>query len=193
MKENKKPDFDVIFAFAFGSPSDLISNTNIADRVIEARECNYLGIKLKPLPVVTQMDIAQARPLFIERPKILHEREKFFIIDDEYRYGGFEYPSTLKLVKAFRNLNKNRCENWKKVLVIAAPMHIKRCVRDLRKMGFDAYEDEYLKEKYDLPSVWWYHHNSTQWWTRSALLWWPREIFLRLLPWKIYEWISEII
>lgn len=173
-KENEK-DFDVIFAFAFGSPADLISNCNIAERAKNIFEDSE---EIKPL--LTQKDIVNAFPLFYKR-----RHRKIFIGDDHKT----EYLSTLKLIKKFNKLAEEN--NWKKVLVIAAPMHATRCVRDLRKMGFDAYEDKYLKEHYNMALIWWYHHNSAQFWTRSGLFWWSREIILRMLPWKIYEWISE--
>lgn len=167
--EERNREFDVIFAFAFGSPENLFSNHLLAERAVGARKRDYLGI----IPIVTQMDIARAKPLIGEKG--------VFVVDDKERYGEFGYPSTLKLVKRFYNFNKNENRNWEKVLVVATPMHATRCVMDLRKMGFDAYEDEYLREHYNLSSVWWYDRSSDQWWTRSSLFWWSREIPLRIL------------
>lgn len=179
-KKDKEKDFDVIFAFAFGSPENLISNHNIAER---AKEIYY--DYSQNIPLMTQTDIAFSPLLYDERKNYL---KNLWLLDFVGCHRNNHF-STLKLIKRFKEYAE--INNWKKVLVIAAPMHSKRCVRDLKKMGFDAYEDKYLREKYSMASIWWYHHKSTQFWTRSGLYWWPREIILRLLPWKIYEWISD--
>lgn len=175
INKEKEKDFDVIFAFAFGSPGDLLSNYNIAERARTVFEDSDTQI-----PLITQKDV-----IFANFPLMYMRRHPQIFITDDRKIG---YPSSLKLIKTIVKIAGER--NWKKVLVIAAPMHMKRCVRDLRKLGFDAYEDEYLKTHYNMPSIWWYHHNSTQFWTRSGLYWWPREIILRCLSWKIYEWIA---
>lgn len=176
----KEENYDVIFAFSFGSPEDLISNHNIAKRAKKIFEDCF-----KTKFLISQKDIIFANPfkgcLKMDKNKILIN---IYILDINMK----GYPNTLKLINEFAELAKKN--NWKKVLVIAAPMHAKRCVKDLRKMGFNAYEDKYLRKQYNFSSIWWYNHNSTQTWTRSGLYWWSREIILRLLPWKIYEWIT---
>lgn len=169
----KSKNCDVIFIFAFGSPKELASNQILAQRGIDLYQSYD-----KQVPIVTQKDI----PLSSE------SNHHLYFLDSDIK----GYCCTLKLIKIFSSLAKSN--DWKKVLVVAAPMHIKRCVRDLMKLGFEICEDTYIlniksinaNKKYKFYSI-----NSAQIWTRDPLFFWFREIPLRLLPWKIYEWISD--
>ncbi|MDP3935127.1 MAG: hypothetical protein Q8Q46_02855 [Candidatus Giovannonibacteria bacterium] len=93
--------------------------------------------------------------------------------------------TTLKFIK-LRFVLEAKKNNWKNILVVAEPHHAKRCVRDLKKLGFNAEADDYFRihgeSLCDL--------DSEQWWTRHLILLLPREIILRLLPWQIYKWIT---
>ena len=75
--------------------------------------------------------------------------------------------------------------HWPKVAhVLAAPMHIKRCVRDLKRIGFEKVKPFSF---FDGRGIRWYDKKSSLPWTRSWLRWWHRELKLRLLPWFLYK------
>jgi len=90
--------------------------------------------------------------------------------------------STLEIIQRLKELADGK--SWNKVYVVAASPHIKRCVRDLKKFGFEVVK-EYPHSSLS------YNANSFYWWTRSPFLWWLREIPLRLLPWRLYKKIAS--
>ncbi|MBI5306230.1 hypothetical protein HZB04_01435 [Candidatus Wolfebacteria bacterium] len=96
--------------------------------------------------------------------------------------------STFQVILEFSKFAEER--GWKKVSAVAAPPHCRRCIRDLKKFGFEIFKDSYNSFK-DYSIYVWYNIESSQWWTRSLLNWWIREIPLRLLPWRIYKKIAR--
>ncbi|KKT29479.1 MAG: hypothetical protein UX43_C0001G0095 [Candidatus Giovannonibacteria bacterium GW2011_GWB1_46_20] len=89
--------------------------------------------------------------------------------------------TTLKLIK-LRLVPEAKKNRWKNILVVAESHHATRCVRDLKKLGFCAEADNWQENLCDLASE--------AWWTRRLEFLLPREIILRLLPWRIYEWLA---
>ena len=92
--------------------------------------------------------------------------------------------STFKFVKALASVADRN--GWKKILVVAAPDHAWRCVRDLKKLGFEAEADDYFSKN----GILLYDKNSEQWWTRSRFLFWLREVPIFLLPFWLYDKIA---
>lgn len=151
--------YDVVVPFAFGLPPELKSNEEILKRAA------LLGKALR-LPVFAECVFAAKYP------------------EVELAQSGGSYSSTLKLVKALAKRAEET--NWKNVLVVAQPNHAKRCVRDLKRFGFNAVADQYFAAN-NMPL---YDKKSLQWQTRSAWQFWLREIPLRLLPWWLYDKIA---
>lgn len=77
--------------------------------------------------------------------------------------------------------------HWKSVLVVAAPQHRDRCVRDLKQLGLEA--TWVALHPYQPRSF--YDFNSGHWWTRNKFFWWIREWPLRKLPWPLYVWLTR--
>ena len=148
--------YDVVVPFAFGLPSELKSNEEILKRAA------LLG---------KELDL----PVFAECVFLAKYPEVQLVQSDGC------YSSTLKLVKALAE--KAKQTEWKSVLVVAQPSHARRCVRDLKRFGFNAEADSYFLER----SMYLYDKKSLQWQTRSAWQFWLREAPLRLLPWRLYS------
>lgn len=102
------------------------------------------------------------------------------------KLGNAEHQTTLKFVKAFSL--EARKQAWKRVLVVAAPDHAPRCVRDLRKCGFEAEADYCFQEMEKL----FFSSLSEQWWTRRRWVCVLREYILLSLPWWFYKRIRYI-
>ncbi len=153
----KKPDVIVVFAFT----KDGKANSHIA-LTGKNRATQY------NVPIFTQKDVG----------RYLHDSKcDVFSVDEEEKY-----LSTLGIVKALKESAEKH--GWKKVGLVAAPCHEWRCSRDLRKMGFIVYTDDYLRSAYR--SKFWFNPNDPQIWVHNPLIWWMREIVLRLIPWNIY-------
>lgn len=165
----------IIFAQAFGAPASLPSNEAIKRRALLLRE--YFKA-----PVVTQNDIAINRNV-----------ENVFFGED---YIKERYLSTLGLDRVLISLirEKGWYSDIERVIVVAAPMHIKRCRRDVTRMLSEAGygKVEVIADVPRLkPAGAWYSRKSSQAWTRSARQWWMREIPIRLLPWPVYKIIAK--
>ena len=93
-------------------------------------------------------------------------------------------PTTIKFVERFAEEAKKR--GWKSTLVVATPYYDARAARDLRMFGFEAKVDKHLRHALLRP----YNKHSQQWRNRHAIIFWPREVLLRLLPWRIYKWAA---
>ena len=148
--------YDVIVVFLFGLPMDSPRNLKLAERA--ASLSNNLGV-----------------PIFDESA----------FVESMGWHDGNGAPwisSTLKFAKALAKEGANK--RWKNALVIAAPCHVWRCVRDLRQFGLYAKADKFFI------GARFYDKNSEHWWTRCASLWWIRELSLRLMPWWLYSRIA---
>ncbi|MDP3052207.1 MAG: hypothetical protein Q8N42_01730 [bacterium] len=164
------PDVIVVFAFGkFDNPEEE-PNSHMA---------YYAALFAKNwrVPILTQCDIP------IEPSPSL---EVYFAEEKPEKY-----LSTLGVAKSFASLAKEK--GWRKIFVLAAPPHIRRCARDLRKLGFEVIKyDCFTKThcRHDGKMII-YNKKSTQWYTRAWYLWWLRETPLRLVPWKKYEKITS--
>ena len=127
------------------------------------------------LAVITQMDVPN---LAVNINNKRHGFCPFFYVEEFMRDDGWH--STLWVA----NAAKKFCE-WNEfplnAVVIAAPMHLKRAMRDTRMAGFSV-----VRGKSPLIKTW-YERESLLPWTRSWWRWWPREIMLRMLPWYFYK------
>jgi len=160
-KLDETPVVPVVVVFSFGSKGTK-GNKSLA--FAGAIEANNGGA----IVIITQKDI----------PRI--EGVHFCYCDLELER---DWHSTLWVATSAREI----CECCKfskkvKVIVVAAPMHLKRCVRDLKKSGF-----EVMKMVSPKLESSWYEKSSLLPWTRSWWRWWSREIILRLLPWGVYK------
>jgi len=156
---NKKLDeTPVVVIFSFGSKG---TKGNKLLAVAGAKETN--GV------VITQRDISK-----------MQGASFWHYVEDFKSESGWH--STLWVATSAMEICKCR-EYPQKAIVIAAPMHLKRCARDLRKVGFEVMKMVSPK----LESGSWYEKKSLLPWTRSWWRWWTREVAIRLLPWPIYK------
>ncbi len=114
-------------------------------------------------------------------------------IQISFAHEGKKYLSTYGIVKQFSEAVKDR--GYHRVAVIAAPQHIKRCVRDLYAEGFSCYVDT---GKFFLPKgasledeSFWYNPDDPQDQVRSHKNWWRRERILRILPFVLYKILAR--
>ncbi len=164
MKE--KPDVVVAFAFGAFLAKDIFHSPNYW----MAEQAKALALRYG-IPIVTQWDIA----LFLEDDKKI----KVF----NAQKNPEKSISTLEIAQTAAKLAREH--GWKKAIVIATPQHHRRCMRDLKKVGFSC------RYFWNMTPAWgWYSSKSTQFWTRSPWLWWLREIPLRLIPWRLYKKIA---
>lgn len=78
----------------------------------------------------------------------------------------------------------------KKLFVIAAPPHRKRCVRDLTMLLADSglkIDLEEYKGDDSLVEEIWFNKESTKKATKNIYIWWIREYFITFLPWSLYK------
>lgn len=151
--------YDVVAPFLYGLPTTLDSNLEIDKRAKERS-------RTLDIPIFDELTFAAKTGLADGM--------------DTSEWTS----STLKYVKALAIAAKKPC--WKKVLVIAAPDHAWRCVRDLKKLGFEAEADDYFLKN----GMMFYNKKSKQWWTRSRWQFWLREAPLRFLPFWLYNLIA---
>ena len=111
-----------------------------------------------------------------------------------FAYEGSKYLSTYGIVKQFSEAVKGH--GYYKVAVIAAPQHMKRCLRDLYAEGFKCYVDS--NNKFFLPKgvslddeSFWYNQDDPQKYVRSPKNWWKRERILRMLPFVLYKILAR--
>jgi len=136
--------YDVVFPLNFGAPATIPANLAIAE--IALRESRRRDI-----------------PLF-------YAPRDIFDFGD-YPQGFFKdfsgYISTVKQVRALADTARER--SWRSVLVIAAPPHRWRALRDLRAAGFVAEVDDSPRQ---LPRRFWYAKESEHKQTTSWFRWW---------------------
>jgi hypothetical protein len=78
--------------------------------------------------------------------------------------------------------------NWHYVDVLAAPLIVARCVRDLEHLGFHvihAHDPENKRNSF------WFDRTSDRLWTQQPLIGWTRERIVRRIPWPIYSHVSK--
>ena len=110
-------------------------------------------------------------------------KETNFVLElgwDNNRNANEWVSSTLKFSKYLAS------KKIRKVLVVAAPDHAPRCMRDLKKLGLEAEADRYFKNT-RTPC---YYASFLQPFIRSRRRFLIREFIIKLLPWRIYEKIA---
>ncbi|MFA5753922.1 MAG: hypothetical protein WC905_00990 [Patescibacteria group bacterium] len=88
--------------------------------------------------------------------------------------------STYGLIKEFEKMAVRN--EWSNVGVIAARQHIKRCLRDLYREGFEVVPLRAVKVPFNI--------FDDLWQVRLPLFWWIRECTLLSLPYWLYKKIS---
>lgn len=156
---------DVVLVFAFGSEG---SGPNV--RLLHKAEVfGRTGV-----PVFTQRDLPVAWGTVFFAEDVLRTKEN-------WKEG--QSISTLDVVRAFEYVAWGK--GWRKILVLAAPQHIKRCLRDARKRLL--HPEISRIEPYRWTLHWtWYNVESYPWYTRGRVMWWMREGIVRSLPWGLY-------
>ncbi|MCG2699298.1 hypothetical protein L6251_02695 [Candidatus Parcubacteria bacterium] len=164
----EKPDVVVVFAFGAFLAKDIFHSPNYW----MAEQAKTLALRYG-IPIITQWDIAQ----FWEDNKGI----QLFNVQKDIK----KHISILQISEEAKKLALKY--GWIKIAVIATPQHHRRCMRDLKKIGF-SWRCWYFSNT--TPAWGWYSSKSTQFWTRSPWRWWLREIPLRLMPWWLYKKIT---
>ena len=136
--------YDVVFPLNFGAPAALPANRAIAEAALrESRQ--------RKIPI-------------------------FFAPRDIFDFAGYTnglsrdfsgYISTVKQVRALIEAAKDQA--WQRVLIVAAPPHIWRALRDVRAAGLSAGVAQSLRS---YPRRFWYSAESTHRQTTSWFRWW---------------------
>jgi hypothetical protein len=137
-------EFDVIFPLNFGAPAGLPANLAIADAALRESRTRNLPIFFAPKEIFD----------FSDYP-------------DQFSSDFAGYISTVKQVQALADTAADH--GWKRVLIIAAPPHIWRALRDVRARGFSAGADGSLRV---YPPRFWYAKESMHRQTTSWFRWW---------------------
>lgn len=162
---------EAIVVFAFGSPGSLPGNKLLAERAA------MLAWAHEGIPIVAQKDIP------------LQGSQNLIQIQED------GYVTTLAIALQF--VRQAKIHGWRKVLVVAAPVHWARCLRDL----------EFAAEKEDvrincIPDMFvvtrasrgvWYSWRSRQFWTWQSAIAKFREQLLMALPLSLYRWLTLAI
>ena len=156
-----------IIVFAFGQPSTISSNLQLAHSAMHMTNTEIKNI-------FTQRDIVTISYSIRIKIEYVEEHEK--------------PPSTLFIAE--KSLEWAKKLGLKKVYVVAASPHEWRCLRDVKKV-YSGTKIRVVLHKMPQKRSFWYNRDSTQARTRSWLLWWPREILLRLLPFFIYKRVAR--
>lgn len=141
-------NFDVIVVFPFG----------INDELLADETSKYS----KPKAIFTTGDLSN---FFFCYSGVLIAEEK-----------ENERLSTLGFVRQFAELAKEK--KWNRILIVAAPPHLYRATRDMRKVLGKEIQIEGVKPS--LKCRWFKNR-------RKAIRWWCREMILRLMPFKLYQ------
>ncbi len=158
-----------ITAFAFGNPAKLTSNSTLA--FIAMLEAERLHTE-----IYTEADI-----------EITTQR----IPVTKFKPASGKQPSTLQMAQDAVLWAKDN--NYDELIVVAARLHIWRCIRDLKKSSLEAGLSLKITacpivKQY--PIRWWLSEDSKQKRTRSLSNWMIREMVLRVLPFSIYKKIT---
>jgi len=190
--------YDVILAFAYGEGRQM--NDILASICIQQAG--------EEVPIVTQRDLAASIVEFsdkgrgmislsrkdgekIEKFSQQHPEGRFYIESAELIVMHQEkYISSLDIIKRF--LKVAQATGWKRVLIVAVPQHLPRCVKDFcrESKGYDI-EDIIPYEHKDVrDNEIWYNKKDPQMWVRSPLIWKIRDAILSVLPWALYKKIA---
>lgn len=90
-----------------------------------------------------------------------------------------ESKSTLGFIRKLAELTKER--KWENVLIIAAPPHLYRAVRDARKVLGKKVLVKGVKPSFKCR---WFENR------KKAIIWWIREIILRAVPFGFYQKVA---
>lgn len=166
----------LIVVFGFGRP-DICSNKLL--KMVTIKRIKRMELEGKEVLVVTQRDINLDKLVAEARVEVVYVDEKG------------KAPSTYKIVKkAVEILKKN---GLSELLIVAARPHIKRILRDFRKV----LEKERIKipmrvaeEVFLAPEEVWFSQRSSQIHTRVKWIWKIREFILMKLPFWLYKKLS---
>ena len=136
--------YDVVFPLNFGVPAALRANRAIAEAALRESRARNIPLFYAPRDIFDFGDYPES-----------------FCTD----FSG--YVSTVKQVRALTEAAREK--SWRRVLVIAAPPHWWRALRDLRAAGFEARIDESLSA---LPRGFWYAKESEHRHTTTWFRWW---------------------
>ncbi len=162
---------DVVLVFAFGSQGTA-PNAGLSHK---AEVFGKMGI-----PVFSQWDVPVDNGTVFFAEDILRMK-------GEWQKG--RRIATLDVVRAFEYIAWDK--GWRRVLILAAPQHLKRCLRDARKRLLHPQITRVEGYHWRTLERFWYDPLSAQWYTRGPLRWWLREMFLRLLPWGLYVRLAK--
>jgi len=164
----KEPEGIGIVAFAFGVPDSILSNKRIAQIALQK------ALELEA-PVYTQFDV------YIESD-----------IDIEFTEEELGNPlPTLRMARGTVQWAKQ--QGFRKLWVVAAKPHLRRCLRDLRYAVREAgaqIDVLICKEIEQYPEDEWFCLDSTQERTRSRKAWNKRERILRFMPMFLYKRVA---
>ncbi len=161
---------DVVLVFAFGARWS-IANIRLV------RKAEAFG-KIGP-PIFTQWDLPVGEGTVFFAEDVLRTREN---------WEEGQNLSTLDVVQAFEYVAWKK--GWRKVLILAAPQHMKRCLRDARRRLLHPEISRVMPYHWTLPWVW-YNTTSDPWYTRGRVRWWLREGIIRCLPWGLYVDLAD--
>ncbi len=165
-----------IVAFAFGMPHSIPANEAIHDVACAAAH-------IMNASVFTQLDCGIMNP---------HVPNGVWIFPQIP--GANPPPPTLRIAR-FAALSAKRI-GLTELHIVAAPPHIRRCMRDMRmamrEVGLDAtlsaYGQDIFLEEHS-PSYWFYPKGE-RYCTQHRLRWVIRESILQTIPWRIYRRIA---
>lgn len=192
-----KSSYDVILAFAYGEGRKM--NDQLADICIRASG--------ESIPIVTQrdlvapivensqkgmdmMNITHEEGLKIEGWMKRHPTKEFYMKPTQLMIiSQRKYISSLDIIKRFLKLAK--AFGWTKVLIIAAPQHLSRCVKDFCMESEEGYFDDIIPYDHGrVDSRLWYDSRDPQRWVRGPIIWGVRDAILSFLPWNLYKKIA---
>ncbi len=158
-----------IVAFAFGAPSAIASNEQIAKIASQEAKNNEADI-------YTQSDII-----------IKHH------VNTEIEYTTEEAgnpPPTLRIARGAIQWSQKK--GLLKIIVVAAKPHLWRAIRDLREAAKEkGIQLDIIPSALIKPTTVWFCQNSLQPRTRSKWLWWRREVLLKIMPFFIYKKVAS--
>jgi hypothetical protein len=162
------PNFGIV-AFAFGVPSTIFSNEEIAAMA------DVKSTEFGNAPIFSQKDVQFSDDLYVER------------ITSE---DPDNPPPTLRIARDAIQWAKKRGINT--IIVVAANPHLWRALRDTKRavceknLRISVYPCRWRRS-----NSFWFCHESTQKRTRTWWNWWSREIIVRLMPFWLYKRVAS--
>lgn len=156
-----------VVAFAFGTPSSLPSNHMLGGIA-------SMSAFRKGIPYYTQEDIPEVNPC----TRTVHPQ------------SGNNPPSTLLIARGVVAWAKEL--GIQRLLVVAAPRHIQRALRDLHKTALESGVSIELMSVDPKPQddFFWFSENSTQLRARFCTVWRVRDFILMNMPWWLYKIVA---